>query len=360
MSIVKRGGSKNWYMQFQFKGRTYIRSSGTTNKRTAEQMEVEWKSRLHAQLYLGEKPRITFADAFLQYKLSKQGIASYRNLVTHELILYRHLPTKKHLDELTSLDLERFKQARMSEGIGAESIKYGLLLVRGTLKLANQLGYQVAEITFPQVKLPKYPLRYLSETEERRLLKELDPIRTGPGLSTAAERNSELTRFKQDAYDLVVLLLDTGARYSEIANIQWQRIDLANRAIHLWRPKVRNETVLYMTDRVHDILARRQESACSTHVFSNQKGEARGYSTQAIRKAIKRAGLQNCRVHTLRHTHASRLIQNGMSIYEVKELLGHSDIKTTLRYAHLEQREVASKARNVLNILNKNSKVAAA
>ena len=65
--------------------------------------------------------------------------------------------------------------------------------------------------------------------------------------------------------------------------------------------------------------------------------------------------LRDCRIHTLRHTHASRLIQNGMSVYEVKEILGHSDIKTTLRYAHLEQRQVSSKARDVINRLNRNS-----
>jgi site-specific recombinase XerD len=75
----------------------------------------------------------------------------------------------------------------------------------------------------------------------------------------------------------------------------------------------------------------------------------------SIRKAIQRAGLRDCRIHTLRHTHASRLIQNGMSVYEVKEILGHSDIKTILRYAHLESRQVTSKARDVINRLNRNS-----
>ena len=54
----------------------------------------------------------------------------------------------------------------------------------------------------------------------------------------------------------------------------------------------------------------------------------------------------------VRHTHASRLIQNGMSVYEVREILGHSDIKTTMRYAHLEQKQVTSKARDVINRLN--------
>jgi integrase len=164
-----------------------------------------------------------------------------------------------------------------------------------------------------------------------------------------------MQRSLQDAYDLVILLLDTGARYSEIANIEWSRIDLINRTIHLWRQKVQNETVLYMTDRVFDVLSRRASTNAGRYVFCNRNGDARGYSAMSIRKAIQRAGLGDCRIHTFRHTHASRLIQNGMSVYEVKEILGHAEIKTTLRYAHLEQHMVTSKARDVINRLNRNS-----
>lgn len=355
MAIVKRGNSRNWYMNFQLNGQTYIRSSRTTTKKIAEQMEIEWKAQLHSQQYQGRKQQITLADAFEQYKLSKQGIASYRNLIAHETVLRRLLPMKKHIDDLTAHDLERFKQARIAEGVGAEIIKYGLLLIKGTLKFAQKLGYQVNTLEFPSVKIPKVSLRYLTEQEEYRLLIELAPDREGSGLKTMAERSDELKRVMQDAYDLVILLLDTGARYSEIANIEWSRIDLAERTINLWRSKVQNETVLYMTDRVYEVLARRAANITSDYIFSNRDGKARGYCTQSIRKAITRAGLKDCRVHTLRHTHASRLIQNGMSVYEVKEILGHSDIQTTMRYAHLEQRQVTSKARDVINLLNQNS-----
>ena len=352
MSIVKRGNSKFWYMQFQFNGEMYIRSTRTTNKKAAEQMEVEFKAKLHSHQYLGRKQRITLAEAFNQYKLSKQGIASYANLVAHETVLGRLLPMRKYIDELTSHDLERFKQNRMAEGVGAEIIKYGLLVTHGTWKHAAKLGYQVGPLEFPTIKIPKVPLRYLTEQEERRLLQELAPDREGSGLKPMAERSEELKGLMQDAYDLVILLLDTGARYSEIANIEWTRINLAERTINLWRYKVQNETVLYMTDRVFDVLLRRSTKQASRYVFNNRDGESRGYSTQSIRKAIVRAGIQNCRVHTLRHTHASRLIQNGMSVYEVREILGHGDIKTTMRYAHLEQRKVTSKARDVINRLN--------
>src|ERR1039458_4011618 len=249
MSVVKRGNSKHWYIHFQFNGQTYIRSSRTTNKKIAEQMEIEWKAKLHLLQYQGRKQRITLADAFEQHKLSKQGIASYRNLIAHETVPRRLLPMKKHIDELKSQDLEKFKLDRIAEGIGAESIKYGLLLIRGTLKFAQYLGYQVSDITFPQIKLPKNSLRYLSDDEERRLLLALDPMRHGAGLLPVAARSAEMQRSLQDAYDLVILLLDTGARYSEIANIEWKRLDLASRTIYLWRQKGQNETVLYMTDR---------------------------------------------------------------------------------------------------------------
>jgi len=179
MSIVKRGNSKSWYIHFQLNGETYIRSARTTNKKIAEQMEIEWKAELHSQQYRGHKQRITLADAFHQYKLSKQGIASYRNLIAHETVLCRLLPMKKYIDELKSHDLERFKQPRIAEGVGAEAIKYGLLLIRGTLKFAQQLGYKVSDITFPQIKPPQNPLCYLSDEEERRLLFELAPDREG-------------------------------------------------------------------------------------------------------------------------------------------------------------------------------------
>ena len=355
MSIVKRGNSKNWYMHFQFDGQIYIRSARTTVKKIAEQMEIEWKAKLHSQQYQGRKQRITLADAFTQYKASKKGIASYANLIAHETVLSRLLPMKKQIDELTSHDLERFKQNRIAEGVGAEIIKYGLLLIKGTWKFAQKLGYQTSELEFPVVKIPKPSLRYLSEAEEQQLLQELAPDREGSGLKPMADRSDELKRMMQDAFDLVVLLLDTGARYSEIANIEWRRIDLAERTINLWRSKVQNETVLYMTDRVFEVLSRRVTARNSSYVFNNRDGGSRGYCTQSIRKAILRAGLQNCRVHTLRHTHASRLIQNGMNVYEVREILGHSDIKTTMRYAHLEQRQVTSKARDVINRLNQRS-----
>ena len=353
MSVLKRGNSKYWYIQFQFKGKTHIRSSKTTDKRVAEQMEREMRRQLHAQTYLGQLERMSIREALKQFRESKKGTPNHPTLGFHEKVVNRLLRTNRYIDELTSEDLERFKRDRVKEGVGPQTIKHNFNTVRGAWKFAKRMGYQVSDIEFPQIKLPKPRLRYLSTDEEKRLLTELNPKREGTGLKPWNERSPEMKRHQQDAYDLVVLLLDTGARYSEIANLGWSQVDLGERVIRLWRPKVQNESILYMTDRAYRVLARRQRGSGGDHVFTNSRGEQRGYSTQAIRTAYRRAGIHDCSVHTLRHTHATRLIQNGMSIYEVKEILGHSDIKTTMRYAHLEQKDVSSRARDVINKLNK-------
>ncbi|MBX9604544.1 MAG: site-specific integrase [Bryobacteraceae bacterium] len=353
MGVIKRGNSRYWYIQFQLNGRTYIRSSRTTSKKAAEQMETDWRAKLHANQFLGQRPRILIREAMTQFCASKQGTPNHPALLSRLKVVSQRLPAGKPLDELSLHDLERFKRDRQAEGVSTQTIKHNLGFIRCAWKYARKLGYQVAELEFPEVKTPKHKLRYLSEDEERRLLAELDPRREGKGLRRYAQRDDRIKRTMQDAYDLVVVLLDTGARYSEIANIEWSRINLAAREIHLWRSKVQNETVLYMTDRVHRVLSRRAGGSPGRWVFENKAGGPRGYASVAIRKALRRAGLSDCRIHTLRHTHASRLIQNGMSVYEVREILGHTDIQTTMRYAHLERRQVTAKARDVIDQLNR-------
>jgi integrase len=172
------------------------------------------------------------------------------------------------------------------------------------------------------------------------------------GLAPYDQRVKETVREMHDLHDFLIMLIDTGARYSEISTLQWQRVDLASKSLSLWRPKVKNESILYMTNRVYQVLTRRIAEKTTEFVFNNRRGEARNYVAATIRRAFKRAGVAGCSAHTLRHTHATRLIQNGLNIYEVKEILGHADIKTTMRYAHIEQRTVSLKAREVINNLN--------
>jgi integrase len=341
MTLVRRANSKHWYVQFQLKHQTIIRSTRTTDKRTAERVAAKIRAEAHERIVLGKKKQITLGEALERFVQCKAGTPNHRNQVNHAKQITKHIRSSLPLAALQPSMLEDYKQKRTEAGVSC---------LTGALKKAKRDGYDCPDLTAPAVKIPNGKLRFLSHDEERRLLDELDPNRRVNGLSNSGR--ARLQGFMQDNYDLIVLLLDTGARYSEIANIQWSQINLAERTISLWRSKVSNESIIFMTDRVHDILTRRSLSPSGLHVFTNKAGAARGYSSVAIRKAFSRAGLHDCTIHTLRHTHASRLIQNGLSVYEVRAVLGHTDIRTTMRYAHLEQVSVTQKARDVINRLN--------
>jgi integrase len=351
MSVVKRGNSKFWYVQFQLDHQTIIRSTRTTDRKIAEQVATKIRAEAHAEIVLGKKKPSSLEATLDRFVKTKIGCANYRNVVSQKRIILRTVNCSVPLTRVDQHLLENFRQLRMEQGCGPQTIKHGINCIVGAIRLAKKHGYECVDVEPPAIRIPNTRLRYLSFDEEHRLLAELNPKREASGMTSFEKRDPERVRLMQDNRDLVILLLDTGARYSEIANIAWDRIDLANKSIRLWRPKVQNESILFMTNRVLAVLARRSESRVSEFVFSSKSLGPRGYSAIAIRKAIRRAGLTDCTIHTLRHTHATRLIQNGLNVYEVRAVLGHTDIRTTMRYAHLEQVQVTGRARDIINAI---------
>jgi integrase len=315
-------------------------------------MEAQLRTQTHARIFLGHKPSLSLGEALNRFASSKAGTPNHRNVEGHLRAILKVIPAPTLLERLSSDQIEAYCQARRDAGIGSQALKHGLNVLKGAVNLARRQGYLAAEIAFPAVKLSAGRLRYLSPEEETVLLRELAPDRQLNGLSNRKPRTPEMVAALQDLYDLVVILLDTGARCGEIRSLEWRQIDLEQRAIRLWRPKVRNESIIFMTGRVFDILSRRHDCANAKYVFTNKEGGPRNHPRNSWRKAFDRAGLHDCTIHTLRHTHATRLIQNGLSVYEVQTVLGHTDPKTTMRYAHLEQTKVTAKARDVIDRLN--------
>ncbi len=352
MAVNKRSNSKFWYIQFQFNGKTYLKSSKTTDKQLALQLEIQWRKQLFEQSQFGIKPPIAIAEAFQLYSASKRSLASHRHLDRWAKRTAVHFSSLPFLHDLQTNHIERYRLNLDGRGYSAQMVKHVMNIIGGTLKYAKKMGYRIPEVELPSVRLPKGRLRYLTLDEERRFLEAIDPARSVKGLAPFDKRIPLMREQMQDLYDFAILLLDTGARFSEIATLEWQRIDLSQQTIGLWRPKVQNESILYMSERVFAVLSRRHQSKRSPYVFTNKAGGPRNSTTHVFQRAFKRAGLLGCSAHTLRHTHATRLIQNGLNLYEVKEILGHADIKTTMRYAHIEQQSVSRKAKDLINAIN--------
>jgi integrase len=132
--------------------------------------------------------------------------------------------------------------------------------------------------------------------------------------------------------DLVEFAMFTGVRRGEALGLEWNRVDRARGVVLLTNTKNDKPREVQLSSNADAALARRWTPDASGLVFGSRNWNS---FRQAWAAALKAAGVHRFRFHDLRHTTASWLVQQGRSLREVKELLGHSDIQVTMRYAHL-------------------------
>ena len=127
-----------------------------------------------------------------------------------------------------------------------------------------------------------------------------------------------------------IVLIDTGMRMNEFFNLTMKDITLEREEIHIWMTKADLPRTVPMTSRVKEIF--------ETHGCPSTWRPGRATFEVTFRTARKALGLEKdieYVPHALRHTCASRLVQNGVDILYVQKWLGHKDITMTQRYAHL-------------------------
>jgi len=350
MSVLKM---KNGYYQIRFQsdGKKFQKSSGTKNRAKALEIERKIRQDLSDIKHLGNPEQISlydaldiFADSKIEMKTHKDILSKIRTIKVY----FGNIP----LHELSTKDVELFVLKRKRENRAAQTIEHNVIQLRGAWLYAQKMGYQVSPIIFPKLKVNNKRIRSLTREEEVNLLSELEPRNPKyySKLTPSTER-LQLLNQRIDNYDLVLLLMDLGARYSEVAELKWEQVDLTLQTINLIRTKTNNETVLMMSNRVFEVLKRRSENKINdVWVFTDKSGKnPRKHSTISIRKAIKNCGINDFKIHDLRHHAATKLIRNGMTLQETAHVLGHKNISTTMRYAHLENSQVANKMKNILD-----------
>jgi len=151
--------------------------------------------------------------------------------------------------------------------------------------------------------------------------------------------------------------LNTGMRLGEVLGQGWPEIDLHNRLITVRRSydgferQVKNTTkghkirhVPINTAIYGDLLAMRSESESELVFTISGRPFDRSNVSHNFQRDVREAGVRKIRFQDLRHTFASHFMMNGGDIYHLKEILGHSDIKTTMRYVHLLKTFLVDKA----------------
>ena len=172
--------------------------------------------------------------------------------------------------------------------------------------------------------------RFLSREEISRLHRVLD-------------RQTRHSRREQA--DIIRLLLLTGCRRSEILRLRWSEVDRDRLVLADGKTGPR---IVPLNTPARRILQRRPRGE-SPFVFPSPSDPTRPRSRNLAfwYRARREACIEGVRLHDLRHTHASHAVMNGVPVLVVARLLGHSDVRTTLRYAHLGDREIEQAAERV-------------
>jgi len=150
--------------------------------------------------------------------------------------------------------------------------------------------------------------------------------------------------------DIFITGFYTGMRLGELLNMNWSWIDFVQNLIIIknsesFTTKSKEERVIPIHKKVKELLMKRYKLNGKTgFVFYRSIGNQlnNNFISKQFKKAVRQAGLNDeLHFHNLRHSFASNLVQSGSSLYIVKELLGHSDFKTTQIYSHLEKNTLA-------------------
>lgn len=160
-------------------------------------------------------------------------------------------------------------------------------------------------------------VRFLSQDERERLL--------------AACKASKWQRL----YLLVLLALTTGARKGELLGLRWRDVDIEGAVLHVGRTKNGDPKVLPVVPAALQQLAALKGPADAL-VFASREVPEQPYAFEARwAQALKAAHIRGFRFHDLRHSAASHLAQNGATLLEIADLLGHRQLSMTKRYSHL-------------------------
>jgi integrase len=279
------------------------------------------------QLHLAGK-KYTFNEALERY-YNQQSISTAK---------------KGHLDwwnnEFGHLYLKDIRPALISE-------KKHLLLTtnntKGQLRTKSTCNRYLASLShFFSVCEKQWEL--IQKNPVRKISREKEP-RGRTRFLNEEERTKLIDACKDSESSLlllfVVLLLSTGCRYNEIRQLKWTDVNLFKGCITLNKTKNGDIRSVPLRGYGLDLLSKRARLVNSIgYVFAEDNQKKPIDPRRALKTAIKRAGLKDFRPHDLRHSYATELLANGLSLGEIGPLLGHRDVATTRRYAHLVESRV--------------------
>lgn len=301
-----------------------------TTRRDAEAFELQLRAELTAAAPKNEEEKrpLTLAEFAPEFLANARANNKPSTVTEKATALERHLIPAfgtMRLDEIGTRNIEMFKARKLEEGLAPKTVNNLLVILRRLLAVACEYEVLGAVPRIKRLKEAEPEFDFLDFDEADRLV-------------TAAAHEPEWQR-------AIVVTLHTGLRRGELIALRWDDVDLVAGRMIVRRAATRGHVDTPKSGRKREIPLNRtaltalkeQRHLRGPFVFPREDGSMRGDDDffPPLRRATRRAGLREIGWHVLRHTFASHLTMRGGKPREVQELLGHSDIKVTMRYAHL-------------------------
>jgi len=308
----------NWYIDYYVKGRRKRKKIGPS-KKLALQVLNDVRLKIAKGEYLGiyEDKKIPFDEYVKQYLDYSKANKAQSTYSRQDRICTARLKSAfkdKYIYEISPLMIEKYKAKRL-ETVSPASVNRELACLKHMYTKAIEWGY-VRENPAKAVRLLKEApgrLRYLNPDDVEKLINACsDHLRP-----------------------MVITALNTGMRKSEILNLRWQEIDLVNRKITVINAKNNESRVIPINQTLYQELLGLSKRAKGEYVFPDRNGHPFKEVKTAFSSTLKRAGIEDFRFHDLRHTFGSHLIMQGVDIRTVQQVMGHKEIRMTMRYSHL-------------------------
>lgn len=273
-----------------------------------------------------EKPKqseLTYERLFVDHYVPHKSL--HKRSIEDDIRIYRLKikPTLGHklLSQITRFEIQALLNS-FRDSLKPASCNHILKVIRHSLNLAVEWEFLESN---PAVRIPLFHEdnkveHYLNDAELEQLLTVL--------------RTDE----NRTVCQLALFLLSTALRLQEAMSSKWEDVDLENKILRIRAINSKSKRLrsVPLNQSAIEVLNELDTRGKFEYLFINKKtGQPYVTITKAWHRIRNKAGLNHLRLHDLRHQHASMLINSGRTLYEVQQILGHSDPKVTMRYAHL-------------------------
>ena len=335
MAVRKRG--KNWQIDyFDPNGKRVRRSFKKKKDAVAELAKIESLKAEGRYLDVKKESDTTLGELIEKYAEQFGQQSSFKKVKKFCIRdIEEFFGADAKLESIRYYDLERFRNHIRDTPMQHGRLRTDATVNRWMSCLRHMLKKAVLWELIGESPFEKGETLLLKENNKRMRFLSLDEIQ---------RLLVECPRYLKD---IVVCALNTGMRKEEYLSLKWDQI--RNGFIYLRKTKTNESRQIPVNDTMNDLFReiRRREHLKSEYVFT-YRGERIADIKVGFNAACKRAGITDCRPHDMRHTFASHAIMNGASLKEVQEILGHTTLTMTLRYAHLSP----DQTRRAVNAVN--------